>query len=42
LGLGLGIYFIVRAVKQKRHMRGLLWRGGINLLRKVSVTHLAV
>lgn len=32
LGLGLGIYFIVRAVKQKRIMRGLLWRGGINVL----------
>ena len=32
LGLGLGIYFIVRAVRQKRIMRGLLRRGGINML----------
>jgi uncharacterized protein len=36
LGLALGISFIVRAVQQKRFMRGLLWRGGINVLRKVS------
>jgi uncharacterized protein len=36
LGLGLGSYFIVRAVKQKRNMRGLLWRGGINVLSNVS------
>ena len=35
LGLGLGISFIVRAVQQKRFMRGLLWRGGINELRNV-------
>jgi len=28
-GLGLGSYFIVQAVRQKRTMRGLLWRGGI-------------
>lgn len=32
LGLGLGIYFIVHAVQQKRNMRGLLWRSGINAL----------
>ena len=36
LGLGLGITFIVRAVQRKRHMRGLLWRGGINVLGEVS------
>ncbi len=36
LGLGLGIYFIVRAVQQKRFMRGLLWRSGINVLRNDS------
>jgi hypothetical protein len=36
LGLGLGIYFIVHAVRHKRIMRGLLWRGGINVLRNVS------
>ena len=32
LGLGLGICFIVHAVRQKRIMHGLLWRGGINEL----------
>lgn len=32
LGLGLGIAFLVRAVQQKRIMRGLWWRGGINVL----------
>lgn len=32
LGLGLGSYFIVDAVRQKRIMRGLWWRGGINVL----------
>jgi uncharacterized protein len=32
LGIGLGVYFIVYAVRQKRIMRGLLWRGGINVL----------
>lgn len=36
LGLGLGIFFIVHAVRHKRIMRGLLWRGGINVLRNVS------
>ena len=36
LGLGLGIYFIVQAVRQKRIMGGLLWRGGINGLSNVS------
>jgi uncharacterized protein len=36
LGLGLGITFVVRAVQQKRTMRGLLWRGGINTLRNDS------
>ena len=35
LGLGLGIYFMVRAVRQKRIMRGLLRRGGINELNAV-------
>jgi hypothetical protein len=30
LGLGLGVSFIVYAVRQKRTMRGLWWRGGIN------------
>lgn len=33
LGLGLGIYFMVQALRQNRSMRGLWWRGGINLLR---------
>ncbi len=32
LGLGLGIYFMVQAMRRKRIMRGLLWRGGINVL----------
>ncbi len=32
LGLGLGSYLIVQAMRQKRMMHGLLWRGGINLL----------
>jgi hypothetical protein len=36
LGLGLGISFLVHAVRQKRTMRGLLWRGGINVLSNVS------
>ena len=36
LGLGLGSYFMVRAVRQKRILRGLLWRGGINGLSNVS------
>ena len=36
LGLGLGIYFVAHAVQQKRIMRGLLWRGGINVLSNVS------
>jgi membrane protease YdiL (CAAX protease family) len=36
LGLGVGIYCIVHAVRQKRIMRGLLWRGGINVLSNVS------
>jgi uncharacterized protein len=36
LGLGLGSYFMVRAVQQKRTMRGLLRRGGINVLKNVS------
>ncbi len=35
LGLGLGSYFMVRAVRQKRIMRGLLQRGGINGLSNV-------
>jgi membrane protease YdiL (CAAX protease family) len=30
LGLSLGVSFIVYAVRQKRTMRGLWWRGGIN------------
>jgi membrane protease YdiL (CAAX protease family) len=36
LGLGLGSYCSVHAVRQKRIMRGLLWRGGINALSDVS------
>ncbi len=36
LGLGLGSYCIVQAVRQQRSMRGLLWRGGINALSNVS------
>jgi len=36
VGLGLGIYFLVQAVRQQRIMRGLLWRGGINVLRNGS------
>ncbi len=36
LGLGLGIYFIARAVRQKRIMGGLLRRGGINQLGRIS------
>ena len=36
LGLGLGISFLVHAVRHKRIMRGLLWRGGINVLSNVS------
>jgi len=32
LGLGLGIYLIVHAVRKQRIMRGLWWRGGINVL----------
>lgn len=36
LGLGLGIYLLVQAVQQKRIMRGLLWRGGINVLSSIN------
>lgn len=36
LGLGLGSYFLVRAVRQNRTMRGLWWRGGINVLSNGS------
>ena len=36
LGLGLGIFFSVRAMRQKRTMRGLWWHGGINVLSNVS------
>jgi uncharacterized protein len=36
LGLGLGIAFLVHAVRQKRIMRGLWWRGGINVLSNVA------
>jgi len=36
VGLGLGSYFIIHAVRQKRIMRGLLRRGGINVLSRVS------
>ncbi len=32
LGLGLGSYFMVQAVQQQRILRGLWWRGGINVL----------
>ena len=36
LGLGVGIYVLVQAVRQNRIMRGLWWRGGINLLSNGS------
>jgi hypothetical protein len=36
LGLGLGSSFLVHAVRQRRIMRGLWWRGGINVLSNVS------
>lgn len=36
LGLGLGLFFIARAVRQKRIMRGFLWRSGINQLSDAS------
>jgi len=36
LGLGLGLYLTVYAVRQKRIMRGLAWRGGINVLSQMS------
>jgi membrane protease YdiL (CAAX protease family) len=36
LGLGVGIAFLVHAVRQQRIMRGLLWRGGINVLSNVA------
>jgi hypothetical protein len=36
LGLGVGSYFLVQAVRQNRIMRGLWWRGGINVLRTGS------
>jgi membrane protease YdiL (CAAX protease family) len=36
LGLGVGSYCIVHAVRQRRIMRGLCWRGGINVLSNVS------
>jgi hypothetical protein len=36
LGLGLGISFLMHAVRQKRIMRGLWWRSGINVLRNVA------
>ncbi|MEZ4621220.1 MAG: type II CAAX endopeptidase family protein [Caldilineaceae bacterium] len=32
LGLGLGSYFMVQAMRQQRILRGLWWRGGINVL----------
>jgi membrane protease YdiL (CAAX protease family) len=32
LGLGVGIAFLVHAVRQKCIMRGMWWRGGINVL----------
>jgi len=36
LGLGVGSYCIVHAVRQRRIMRGLWWHGGINVLSNVS------
>jgi membrane protease YdiL (CAAX protease family) len=36
LGLCLGSAFLVHAVRQQRIMRGLWWRGGINVLRNVA------
>ena len=36
LGLGVGSYFIVQALRQQRIMRGLWWRGGINVLSNVA------
>lgn len=36
LGLGLGSYFLVQALRQKRSMRGLWWRSGINMLSNGS------
>ncbi|MDZ4719581.1 MAG: CPBP family intramembrane glutamic endopeptidase [Roseiflexaceae bacterium] len=36
LGLGLGIVFSVRAVRQNHTMRGLWWRSGINVLSNGS------
>jgi alpha-beta hydrolase superfamily lysophospholipase/membrane protease YdiL (CAAX protease family) len=36
LGLGLGSYLLVQAVRQNRIMRGLLWSGGINVLKSQS------
>jgi uncharacterized protein len=36
LGLGVGSAFLVHAVRQRRIMRGLWWRGGINVLRNVA------
>jgi hypothetical protein len=35
VGLGVGIFCLVQAVRQQRIMRGLWWRGGINVLRTV-------
>jgi hypothetical protein len=36
VGLGVGIVCLVYAVRQQRIMRGLWWRGGINVLRTVA------
>lgn len=36
LGLGLGLYLTIDAVRQQRIMRGLLWHGGINVLSQRS------
>jgi uncharacterized protein len=38
LGLGLGLFFVVSAVRKKRTMRGLIWRSGINVLRNLHST----
>jgi hypothetical protein len=38
VGLGVGISFLVHAVRQQRMMRGLVWRGGINVLHAVPLT----
>ena len=36
LGLGVGIYFLVQAVRKQQIMRGLWWRSGINVLSNIA------